>query len=147
MKEVFKIWFMVVMIVMVIGFVGFIGKVILFPAHVANTTVDTAYKITDKTLDADNVINNYEWFKQQYEDYQAIQTKIGQAEVAANSFKESAGDRSNWTFEDKNEYSRLTSIVDGLKYQAEDIKAEYNAKSKMLNRNIFKTKDLPYQIN
>lgn len=47
---------------------------------------------------------------------------------------------------DKEEDSRLSSIADGLRYQREDIEAKYNARSQMLNRKIFKSSDLPYQL-
>lgn len=104
-------------------------------------------KVATKTFDADNIIHNYEWFKQQYNDYEAIKMKIARAETSIGSFKKSAGERKEWTFEDKNEYSRLTSISDGLIYQKEDIISKYNARSQMGNREIFKTNDLPIQLN
>lgn len=147
MKNGFKIFTIWLGIVLAVAVLGLIAKVVLFPAHVANKVADTAYAITDKTLDADNVLQNYEWFKQQYEDYKAIQVKIHNADASVEKFKAEAGDREKWTFEDKTEYSRLNSIADGLRQQAESMKAEYNAKSKMLNRSLFKTKDLPYQLD
>lgn len=104
-------------------------------------------KVATKTFNADNMIYNYEWFKQQYNDYEAINKKIERAEMSVNSFKENAGNRKEWTFEDKNEFSRLVSISDGLSYQKEDIISKYNARSQMANREIFKTNDLPTQLN
>jgi hypothetical protein len=132
--------------IVVLSTLGVLGKVVLYPIFVANKAVETGYEITEKTLDADNVLQNYEWFKMQYEDYVAINSKINNAEVAAESFRESAGDRKEWTFEDKTEDARLQTIVTGLKQQREDIIAEYNAKSKMQNRNLFKDKNLPDQL-
>jgi hypothetical protein len=114
--------------------------------HTVEKARETAYGVVDKTLNTDNVIYNYEWFKKQYNVYLAVQKKVTQAQNAATKFEKSAGERDKWTFEDKNEYARLTSIVDGFTYQAEDIKAEYNAKSQMVNRSIFKTGDLPESI-
>ena len=104
-------------------------------------------EVVTKTFDADNIIYNYEWFKQQYNDYEAINKKIARAETSVNSFKENAGERKEWTFEDKNEFSRLVSISDGLSYQKQDIISKYNARSQMANREIFKTNDLPIQLN
>jgi hypothetical protein len=138
-----KLGFKTLGVILLITLIGWAVKLIFFPVHIVDKTIDTAYKVVDKTLDADNVIYNYEWFKRQYQDYKAIQTKIAQAENSVKNFEKSAGERSKWTFEDKNEYSRLNSITDGLKYQAEDIKAEYNARSKIANRSIFKTGELP----
>jgi hypothetical protein len=137
----------VILVLLLLSILGGVVKIVFFPAHIFNKGIDTAYKIADKTLDADNVLQNYEWFKQQYEDYIAIDKKILNAEQSVQEFTVSAGDRSKWTFEDKTEYSRLSTIATGLKQQREDIIAEYNAKSKMQNRSLFKTKDLPFQLN
>lgn len=104
-------------------------------------------KVATKTFNADNMIYNYEWFKQQYNDYEAINNKIIQSKKSVKSFKAEAGNRKEWTYEDKNEYSRLVNISDGLSYQKQDIISQYNARSQMANREIFKTNDLPTQLN
>jgi hypothetical protein len=103
-------------------------------------------KIIEKTTDADNVIGNYEWFKQCYEDLQATDVKIKNAEAQIKSFEESAGPRKDWTFEDKTEHSRLNSVLLGLKNYREELVAKYNARSKMANRKIFKSGDLPESV-
>lgn len=141
-----KVILNICLVVILLSIIFLIIKIILFPVNTAHTVANTAQKVMTKTLDVDNVISNYEWFEQQYEDYQAIQNKLVQAKADIESFEKTAGERINWTFEDKNEYSRLTTIASGIQYQMEDIKAQYNAKSKMGNRNIFKSKNLPYQI-
>lgn len=122
-------------------------RVLLFPAHVANQALNTAEGVVTKTLNPENAIENYEWFKQQFEDYKAIQNKIDTAQQSVDRFSKSAGERSKWTFDDKQEYSRLAAILDGLKYQAQDMKSQYNAKSKMLNRSLFKDSAVPYQLD
>lgn len=141
-----KIILVSIVAVVVLSVAGIILRAVLLPVHMANKTVDTAYGVVDKVMNADNALSNYEWFKQQYEDYKAIQAKLKKADASITKFEESAGDRDKWTFEDKNEHSRLTTISDGIRYQMEDIKAQYNAKSKMLSRNLFKDKNLPYQL-
>jgi len=125
---------------------GILISSVFWIADLVLTPVQTAKDVVKKTLNADNVIQNYEWFKQQYNDYLAINTKISDADSAVVKFKREAGERSKWSFEDKNEYSRLTSISDGLKYQRADIAGKYNARSKMLNRDLFKTSDLPAEL-
>src|ERR1035437_1292155 len=95
----------------------------------------SAKEIINKTLDADHVLQNYEWFKQQNQDYEAINKKIAEADTSYQTFKrELPKERAQWTFEDKNELSRLSSILDGLKYQKNDIVSVYNARSTMMNR-------------
>ncbi|QIG73995.1 hypothetical protein PP935_gp220 [Rhizobium phage RHph_N34] len=103
--------------------------------------------VVSKTFDSDNIIYNYEWFKRQYNDIIAFNQKIDIAQSQISRFEESAGPRTNWTFEDKQEANRLNSVVLGLRNQRETMIAEYNAKSSMVNRSIFKTGDLPETIN
>jgi len=104
-------------------------------------------RIVQKTFDADNVLYNYEWFKQQNADIIAIGTKSANAQAALESFEASAGPRSSWTFEDKQRDMQLASIAFGLKNQRASMVAEYNARSSMANRSIFKTGELPDHIN
>lgn len=127
-------------------FIGIGVVALLSVGGFAMTVINTSQEVTQKTLDADNVIYNYEWFKRQYNDYIAIEKKIHESERSLQRFEELAGERDKWSREDKQEWSRLAGIVDGLKYQKEDIVSEYNAKSEMANRNIFKTNDLPEQL-
>jgi hypothetical protein len=103
-------------------------------------------RIVEKTMDADNVLYNYEWFKQQWRSIQAIDRKIVVQREAAGRFTEVAGPRSDWTREDKIEHARLDSIVVGLKQQRADMVATYNARASMANRSIFMGGDCPNYI-
>lgn len=131
----------------VIGFVVFFSIVIGGIGFVANPFRQGA-RIINKTIDADNVIYNYEWFKLRHENIEAIDTKIKQADTAVVQFKEDAGERKDWHREDREEHSRLSAITLGLKQQRADMASEYNAKSRMANRSIFKAGDveLPERI-
>lgn len=122
-------------LMIVIGGISWIAKIASQPA-----------KVIAKTLDADNILYNYEWFKQTYHDVRAVEGKIGVATYALLSFVDVAGSRSEWDFEDKTEYGRLNSVILGLKNQRQDVVAQYNARSKMANREIFKSKELPETI-
>jgi hypothetical protein len=104
-----------------------------------------AMGIIEDTFDKDNIVYNYEWFKKTYEAVQALDIKIENAQAQHDGFLEGLKDvpRKDWDFTCSNEDSRLRSIVTGLKNQREDVVAEYNAKSKMANRKIFKDNDLP----
>lgn len=102
-----------------------------------------AGKIAAKTLAADNVIQNYEWFKQQVQDVAAMDRRLEAQRTALSTFEASAGPRSGWTFEDKTEHSRLTAIIAGLEGQRASMVAEYNARTQMQNRDLFRTRDLP----
>jgi len=122
-------------------------KLIFFPVHTAENMVKTAYDANDKIINADNAIYNYEWFKQQVEDIKAKTIMLDNASIAVDSFEQSAGERVNWTFEDKNEYNRLNTIKLGTKNQLEQMTADYNARAKMATRNIFEDSVLPSYID
>jgi hypothetical protein len=123
-----------------------VGKIVLYPFFVADKAVDTAYDVTKKTLDADNVLENYHWFKQQVQDFNGIEKQIQDMEQQVESFKQEAGSRKDWTFVDKDQYQQMTTNLIGLKQQRENIRKDYNARSQMYDRALFKTKDLPYEL-
>lgn len=125
------------LLVGVLSIGGLAMGVISLPFHAASNGVDTAHGIIDKTINADNAIYNYEWFKQQVQDIKANQQKAALADQAVLDFQADAGDRSTWTFEDKTEYSRLRAIAQGLHSQDADLVANYNARASMANRSIF----------
>lgn len=112
---------------------------------VANPFVQ-GQRIIDKTIDADNVLYNYEWFKRQWRDVQAIDNKIVFQHQAVKQLEDAAGGRSSWTREDREEHARLASIATGLEQQRADMVALYNARASMANRQIFMGGDCPDHI-
>ena len=86
-------------------------------------------------------VRKYEWFKNKSNSLNAAEKVIKITEGAIEDFKESAGPRGNWTFEDKEEYSRLTTDLRGQKAFFENLKAEYRAACKKANWEIFKDDD------
>lgn len=138
----------IIIIGVIVGFIvlsagAFMIKTGLLPFYGATKTLNTGYEIIDKTMTGDNAIYNYEWFKQQIEDIRAIEKKIVISQKQIIDFKEIFGDTKEWTFDTKNEYSRLQSIKQGQMSQLEDVVATYNARSKMANRNIFNDDMMP----
>jgi hypothetical protein len=125
-----------------IAVVSVVGGVAAFVAN----PFRQAGRVVEKTIDADNVIYNYEWFKRQWRDVGAIDTKIAAQQKAVSSFEDSAGPRTDWTRDDKIEHARLSSIVTGLEQQRADIVALYNARAAMVNRQIFMGRDCPEHI-
>ena len=109
--------------------------------------LSTPAKVIERTLDPDNMIYNYEWFFNKYHDIEAYQGQITEAEGALQRFEDSAGERSNWGFEDKQEWNRLNAVLLGLQNQRRSAIEDYNAKSEMVNRAIFKDGDLPVRID
>lgn len=110
------------------------------------TQVDSAHKIVEKTYDAENAIYNYEWFKTQYEKIKASERQIDNLMMEVDDFKDLYGAPSTWDFTTKQEYNRLRTTLTGLKNHYESQVADYNARSQMANRNIFKG-SLPYNVD
>lgn len=135
-----------ILIVFFLYFIGLLLGVVTLPLHMVSNVVQTDHDIIDKTINADNAIYNYEWFKQQYEDIKAMENKIRIAHISVETFKLNAPDRDKWTFEDKNEYNRLSAVEQGLKSEIESMTATYNARSKMANRVIFRDGLIPQTL-
>lgn len=132
----------------VIGVIGLFAafSVLGVMCHVANTAVDSATGVVDKTLDSNNVIYNYEYFKQAKQDIDAASAKIVDARQAASSFDNQFKTRQEMDREDKQESERLHAVVLGLEQERQNQVATYNARAQMANRNIFRTNDLPNHI-
>ena len=132
----------------VIGIIVIVVVVILawWALHFVLYPAEQATKIYDKTLEADNVIYNYEYFKQAYQDIKAMDQKIQTAKDALKSFLETAGPRDKWDFRDKEESARLSANVTGLANVRNEMVATYNGRGKMANRSIFMGKDVPASI-
>jgi len=125
-------------ILYIIGLVILVGlliwgiRVITLPAR---TTMD----IVEKTLDADNVIYNYEWFKKIVEDIEAMEKKVAITSQSMEDFKElHEKSYDEWSFDDKQEMSRLRTDLRGQKAHFVQLEADLRARAKMANRTIFK---------
>ncbi len=138
-------WFVVgVILIGILTGAGFALRAVFFPAHVVRQELNTAYDAIEKTINADNAIYNYEWFKQKKEDIDAGKNKLVNARTTYDSFKMSLPtDRIKWGFEDKTEDGRLRTVVLGLENHLEQMIADYNARSRMATRNIFEDHVLP----
>ena len=94
-------------------------------------------RVVSKTFDADNMIYNYEWFRQQYADIGAMQQKIDAALAARSAFEASAGPRASWQLSDRQQWDQLNRIVLGLTNQRTSMVAAYNGRASQANRSIF----------
>jgi hypothetical protein len=103
-------------------------------------------RIVQKTLDADNVLYNYEWFRNQYADIQTWQQRVDNKHAELNAFLASVGPRDTWKSQDRNYFASLSSQITGLNNQLIAMKATYNANASKANRSIFMA-GLPEVIN
>lgn len=104
-------------------------------------------QVLDEVMQPQNIIQNYEWFELTYNDALALDRQIKGAKLQIGAFEESAGDRSDWDRVDKTEHARLNAILQGLRQQRDSVIADYNARSNLLTRSIFKGTNLPYQLS
>jgi len=77
--------------------------------------------ITEKVVNSNSIIQNYEWFYDQYNAIQAQRANI-------SSMKSDATEKPGMTMV-------LNNAI-----------AEYNSRSRQITRNLWKASDLPYQI-
>lgn len=129
-----------VAIIAVVGVVGFGIRMVVNPFVQAG-------RVVEKTIDADNIIANYEWFKRQVQDVRAMNEKVGIASLVLEQFEKSAGPRESWKFDDRQEWNRLNTVLLGLRAQRTSMVAEYNARTQMANRDLFRTSDLPAELH
>jgi len=94
--------------------------------------------IIKKTYNADNALAQYHWFQEEYAEIQSTQSKMTDAEAALKDFEVSAGPRDKWAFDDRQEDSRLRTVVQGLKSHYNDVANAYDAKAKETDRAVFK---------
>lgn len=101
--------------------------------------------VITRTFDTDYCLANYAWFKDTYQDIKQTEVKVSTAEQQLKDFEASAGERSKWTFEDKQQYNTLTNAITGLKNYRADISGQYNSRSEQLNK--VACKELPLFVN
>jgi len=110
MKTILKVMLVVLIFHLVVGyFLSF------WPFNVA-------IGIVKKSTTSDAIIQNYQWF---YDQYNQINAQIANYK----GMKES------------------TTEKNGLRMVINTMIGEYNSRSKQINRNLWKAQDLPYQIN
>jgi hypothetical protein len=125
---------------------GFLFRIVLFPVNTISKSVDTAYGVVDKVMDADNALYNYEWFKDQEALIrQCLKNEIIAKEEWENFKKELPEDREKWAKEDKTEEGSLRNSYYALQKLTNKVMEDYNSKSSMVNRAIFKD-NLPSNI-
>ena len=134
----------VILVALIAG--AWILKAALLPIFTVTKQVDSAGDIIGKTYDAESAIYNYEWFKYRFEDIQATETKIGNTKQNMEEYRELYGNASDWDWQTKQGYNSLNTVYLGQQNYYEEIVADYNARSKMANREIFKDK-LPLHVD
>lgn len=113
----------------------FVGSVLLGVSGFAVNIAMQPGRIVSKTLDADNVIQNYEWFHDANGNYLARVAQIKQFKSLATSEP------------DPQEKSRLRIEMAAIQQSCRDLSRRYNANAGKMNRGIFRERSLPDQLN
>lgn len=121
----------------------FVGGIVV---NLLMTASNSSQEVVEKTLDADNVISNYEQFKDDYNGAKAVAQNVKMAESSMDEIREMYGEPDTWDKDTRKEYNFQKQTRDGLLMQYQSIVKTYNANSEKLNRNVFKDSDLPYTL-
>ena len=105
--------------------------------------VATPAAVAEQVVDPNNVIYNVEWFRTQAAHIDALKRQRVIAQQALTTFEQSGGNPSSYSYAQNQEHGRLVANVTGLGSQCENEAADYNARSKMVTRSLFKGSDLP----
>ncbi len=117
--------------------VGGVAIILIALAFVLRLGGMGACGVVDRTLDADNIIFNYEQFYDVSEKFKAKAHDLAtHNELVATAKGEG----------DKDELRRLRMELAALKSACRSMASEYNADSQKLNRSIFKSNDLPHTL-
>lgn len=94
------------------------------------------FNIVKKATNPNKIISNYEWYYDTYNQIKSIDIQISEAEISLKTLTL-----------DTEIYNRSIIELNGLKRMRLNYISEYNSKSKQITRNLWKSNDLPYQIN
>jgi len=86
-----------------------------------------ASELTKETSSADFAKRNYEWFKQQRQDIDAMQRKIENQRRQIKDFKDTH-DMKDLSYTQQRQYNRMTNRLLGYRNQYETYVADYNAR-------------------
>jgi len=142
MKEAFYVIFAVILLTIV----GILIKIAFFAPTAYDKSIDMAYDVVDQTLDADEAIETYEWFKSQEAFINQCYTNEEIAKEEWEVFKSGLdADTSKWSDFQQREESSLRGSYYALQKLTNKALEDYNAKASMTNKAIFKD-NLPSNI-
>lgn len=139
--KVFKIIMVMFIIAMLFSALGYVGWAVFRPAQ-------TVKEVVDKTFDGENVIAVYETFFNRYNEIQATGKKLKNAVDLFEKAKDGLPkDPAAWTYNQRQEYDRLSQMETAFKNQLEDQIAAYNSDASKKNKTIFMDRNLPQHLS
>lgn len=127
---------MKVAVSILVGVVVFMTAMTFF--NTANKVANSADKVVDKTLQADNVITNYERFFDLQANFSARVMQIAEHKSLIDDAV---------VMKNTDDANLLRVELAGMKQSCREIASQYNADASKINKNIFKSKNLPNVLN
>ena len=111
------------------------GIILLTMIATGVNVISTPSRVLNKTLQTSNVIQSYEWYFDTKASYDARVSQIRQFE--------------GWLSAETNpdEQRRLRTEVSAMQQSCREMSAIYTANSSKLNKQFFKSKELPFTLN
>ncbi|AWB28593.1 hypothetical protein HARCEL1_01635 [Halococcoides cellulosivorans] len=104
-------------------------------------------EIVSDQMDADTAIQEYRWFRRQYEDIQAQRAQVQNSYDELDRFYDIHGeDPETWSRQAETRHGRIQERITGNQNVLETLIADYNARSSDATRAVFKC-HLPYQVD
>lgn len=119
---------------------------VTFSLEYANKVAKSGEEVVEQTIDTDNVLYNYENFKDLYNEAKAQVAKIESAEEQKQGLKETHGEPKEFPEDIRKELADLNENIAGFEKQYQSIVKQYNSDSSKLNRNLFKDDNLPAEL-
>lgn len=118
-----------------------------FPFAMWTEQRDAGEEVVRDQVDAEKAVENYEWFRQQWHDIEAQRRQIQNHYDEHERFHETYGDDpSEWSREAETRHGRIHERITGNQNMLEQMVADYNARSDMAHREMFKC-HLPYKVD
>lgn len=103
--------------------------------------------IRDESIQGDDAVREYRWFRQQWHDIQAHKNRIDNIEQEHRRFHQLHGnDTDDWSRQAYDRHEDIHMRLTGTRNQLETYIAEYNARSDDATRALFKC-GLPYNVD
>jgi len=108
---------------------------------------DAGEQVVRQEIDAEDALEEYRWFRQQWNDIQAQREQVENYYDQEEQFHETWGENpENWSRSAQTRHGRIHDRITGSQNKLEQMVADYNARSQDATASMFKC-NLPYQVD
>lgn len=140
-------WYHIAAVVGVLFLVGAIVFQLWLAPMIWEENRQAGREIADNTLEADNAVQEYRWFRTQWYDIQSQREQLENYRAQEKQFHKTwSDDPENWTRQAQTRHGRIHDRVTGTENMVADMVADYNARQSDATRAIFQC-GLPYNVD